>query len=144
MENEKINSYSHIYLYAKHWYKRTDPIKDLKILISNRCGIDVNYINVRECVGQLVDLVWLAINKSGNPQYFFCEFISDITFDQDFWKFGSTEETKMDVVVINKCLSVLSLTRISDIDGKLAEPDSNILPFEKEDALERFREMNKK
>ena len=141
---EKINSYSHVYLYAKHWYKRTDPIVDMKILIGKRSEIDPIYISVSDIVGQLTDLVWLSITRSGNPSQFFEEFVNDITFNQERWKYGAYENDKQEVVVINKCLSVLSITEKNHIDGELAEPDPNILPLAEEDGLQRFREMNRK
>jgi len=140
---KEINSYSHVYLYAKHWYKHTDVVADMKILIGKRCGIDVKYISVTDIVGQLTDLVWLSITRSGNPIHFFGEFVLDITIRKNHWKFAGEPDDSDEVVVIKKCLSVLSLTERSHVDGELEEPNPEILPLASEDGLKRFREIQK-
>ncbi len=139
----QINTYSHVYLYAKHWYKCTDVVADMKILISNRCGIDPEYISAADCISQLVDLVWLSISRSGNPPYFFGEFVNDITIRKNHWKVNGEPDDSDEVVVIKKCLSVLSTTLKSNIDGEFEEPDPKILPLTNEDILQQFREIAK-
>jgi len=138
-----INSYSHVYLYAKHWYKHTDVIADMKILIGKRAGIALEHISAESCIEQLIDLVWLSISKSGNPIHFFSEFVLDVTIRKNRWKFAGEPDDSDEVVVIKKCLSVLSLTEKSHIDGEFEEPDPEILPLASEDGLKRFREIQK-
>lgn len=139
----KMNSYSHVYLYAKHWYKRTDVVADMKILIGKRCGIAPEHISAESCIEQLIDLVWLSITKSGNPIHFFGEFVLDITIRKNHWKFKGEPDDNDEVVVIKKCLSVLSITSKSSIDGEFEEPDPEILPLTHEDGLQRFRDITK-
>jgi hypothetical protein len=139
----EINTYSHVYLYAKHWYKHIDVVADMKILIGNRCGIAPEYISAADCISQLLDLVWLSISRSGNPPYFFNEFVNDVTIGKNHWKFNGEPDDSDEVVVIKKCLSVLSITEKSHIDGEFEEPDPNILPLKSEDSLQRFREITK-
>jgi hypothetical protein len=137
----KINSYSHVYLYAKHWYKRTDVVADMKILIGKRCGIAPKHISTENCVEQLVDLVWLSISRSGNPIHFFSEFVLDVTLRKNRWKFTDEPDDNDEVVVIKKCLSVLALTNKKDIDGEFEEPNPKILPLSDEGTLARFRKI---
>lgn len=123
-----MNSYRHFYLYAKHWYKRTDIVEDLKILIQNRSGIDAIHLNTNDILENLIDLVWLSISRSGNPSHFFSEFVFDTAMPQEWWKFYGKEKDSQELITIKKCLSVMSLTNVSDIDGELGEPDFTILP----------------
>jgi hypothetical protein len=139
----EMNTYSHVYLYAKHWYKRTDIVADMKILIGNRCGIAPGFISTENCVEQLVDLVYLSITRSGNPIHFFSEFVLDITLRKNRWKFNGESDDSDEVVIIKKCLSVLALTDTKNIDGEFAEPDQKILPLANEDGLKRFRDLKK-
>jgi hypothetical protein len=119
-------------LYAKHWYKRTDVIEDLKLLIKDRSGIDPKYLNARDIMENLINLVWLSISKSGNPSHFFRDFVFDTALPLEWYKQyyndGTEEEETQELITIKKCLSVLAITNVSDIDGELGEPDYTILP----------------
>jgi len=127
-KKDKMNSYRHFYLYAKHWYKRTDVIEDLKVLIKERSGIPIEYIRKRDIIDNLIDLAWLSITRSGNPAISFREFVVNIAFPNDWWKFNCNKDVPIEVITINKCLSIMSITEVSKIDGELGEPDYNILP----------------
>lgn len=126
------NSYRHIYLYAKGWYQKEDVINDIKIIIGKRAGLGPKRISTSCVVEMLVELVWKSIVRSGNPPHFFGEFVNDITFKSNWWKFGAGEEAPIEVAVINKCLSVLSLTEKANIEGELGKPDQEVLPLSKE------------
>ena len=143
------NSDSHVYLYAKHWYKRDpDIFVDLKKIYSLRNGIDVEYINNRHVLGCLLNLTveHLCNNKGMGPQRAVIDFISNID-PKNTWKVGYrpvdfytpygqdenplTKVMKYDFeyAVAYKCLSVLSLTEVSDIPKGLDEADPTILPL---------------
>lgn len=128
-----MNSYRHFYLYAKHWYKRQDVVEDLKLLIKNRSNIDVEFLSVGDIFQNLNGLVWQALTRSGNPEHFFSEFIMDTTFPENRWRYTGEPHESQDRVVLKKFLSILSLTKKSDIDGELGEPDFSILPAPEKD-----------
>jgi hypothetical protein len=120
-----INVDSHIYLYAKGWYKKTNVIEDLKVLYGKRNGIDSEYISVNHilcCLTKLAFSHMTGVCKIG-------EFISDISPDNAWriWKFGD-DEWDYWKAVISKCLSILALTEVKDIPFVLAEPDYSLLP----------------
>jgi hypothetical protein len=137
------NSYSHLYLYAKGWYKKTDPIVDTKKIISYRCGIGEQYITSRDVIEQLIDLVFEYIINSGNPPYFFRKFIMNTMFYSDTIKakYGPHENLSVDTIMINECLSVISLEEVKNIKDGLCDPDPNILPLS-EEAIKSFRRKN--
>lgn len=135
----KMNSYRHFYLYAKHWYKRTDVVEDLKLLIQERSLIDPVHLSVRDVIDNLEGLAWNYITKSGNPPHFFREFVFDM-FPDNRWKHGGDKEDSQEVTLIKKILSMMSIEQVKNIDGALGEPDPNILPL-LEGALDRIREM---
>ena len=126
------NLYSHFYLYAKHWYKRTDIIDDLKIICGKYCGIDVEFISASNIISILLNVVYLHINRLQD----FANFVEDIS-PAECWKFGGPIDQKLydyDRAVINKCLSILALTIVRE-NGKtlieLDEPDETLLPLSK-------------
>lgn len=135
-----MNSYRHFYLYAKHWYKRQDVVEDLKLLIKNRSGCDPKDLNIGDIYQNLNGLVWQAISRSGNPEHFFNEFIMDTTFPENRWKYTGEPHESHEIVILKKFLSILSLTKKSDIDGELGEPDPKILPLS-EESIKRLKEM---
>ena len=136
-----MNSYRHFYLYAKHWYKRTDVVEDLKLLIQNRSLVDPIHLSVRDVIDNLEGLAWNYITKSGNPPHFFREFVFDM-FPDNRWKHGGDKEDSQEITLIKKILSMMSIESVKNIDGNLGEPDPKILPLS-EGALDRIREMRK-
>jgi hypothetical protein len=113
----EINEYSHFYLYAKGWYKRTDVFEDLKAIISNYSGTDVKYLDDNDVIDFLSIIVYPLITTD----YFFKEFISRI------YKNVSTGNSfKLSLVE-----SMLFYLHFADKNsfGTLAKPDSKILPL---------------
>ena len=129
--------YNHVYLYAKHHYKRTDTITDLKIILSKRSLIDIEFISGEDIIGCLTEITWKEINRCGNPTYEFNDFVMRI-LPQNRWKVNNRDKELEDlnVAIINSCLSVLSQSLVKDDNGnvllELGEPDSSILPLVKE------------
>lgn len=131
------NCDSHIYLYAKGWYERTDPIEDLKVLYGKRSGIDAEYISISDICFCLITLVSKHAFKTKHQIH---EFISDIAPDNVWrvWKFDTNgkggwfgEGIEYDYwkAVISKCLSILCMVEIKDIENGLDEPDYSLLPM---------------
>lgn len=120
------NCESNVYLYAKGWYKTTDVISDLKVIYGLRNGIDPEYISIVNILDCLLHLTAKHITKS---EYFLREFIADISpyaFKRRFYK---DEVYEFNKAVIEKCLSILSLTLLSDIPEGLDDPDPSVLPL---------------
>jgi hypothetical protein len=141
---EDNNCNRHIYLYTKHWYKRTDIIEDLKLICAERCGnYNPKYINVNntrevnECKVSSSDTLTVILNivekyiKADTSNRFFIDFINDIA-PWNTWKVGylnkqckiwwrdyeekeKASEYDYTRSVLHKCCSVLSMLDISKI-----------------------------
>ena len=116
---------SHIYLYAKNWYKKTNVIEDLKILYGKRNGLEPEHISTNNILDCLFNL---AAKHLKGPRDM-SAFISDISPD-NYWKISRFGDEPWDYwkAVISKCLSVLSLIRVDEIENGLDEPDFTLLP----------------
>jgi hypothetical protein len=115
------NPNSHILLYAKHWYKRGYIIKDMKILIGERSGIEPKYIDQKDIFIVLFGIVYPYI-KEEHPLR---EFLSDII--SGFLYIDQTVFERF----IKVCLSVLSNIPVKEgnkILIELDEPDYTLLP----------------
>jgi hypothetical protein len=126
------NHDSHVYLYAKNWYKCNEDIfVDLKKIYAIRNGMDVEYISNRNIVSCLLALVTPHIMRSSRM---FMEFISDID-PKNVWRvnYEPKKEYDFEYAVAHKCLSVLALTKVEDIQDGLDEPDPKILPLRKKE-----------
>jgi hypothetical protein len=135
------NANSHVYLYAKNHYKRSDNIiDDLKRIYADRNLGSVEqaeHISISNIISCLLNLAFkhMKINE-----YLFSQFINDISPDKwHYWKYVCASlayATKIDydfnLAVIGKCLSIIMLTDLKDIPEGLDEPDPKILPLTKE------------
>jgi hypothetical protein len=134
-----VNYDKHIYLYAKHHYVRNNIIEDLKIIYGKRNGIDPEHMQVRDIISCILNLTIKHIKIERNS---FLEFLSDI--DPAFcWRIGAetqrinnqhihTHDSYCEAI-IRKCLSILSLTRVDEIEGGLSEEaDASLLPVTEE------------
>jgi len=157
-----MNPNTHIYLYAKGWYKRNDIIEDLKIICSERCGqynikyIDINNpVEVEECKVSLNDVIIVLTNivyphLKNAGEYLFTEFISNIA-PENTWKIGyitnqskhmfrMNEETvdyNYRRALLHEYLSILhslSIAHIKQIDGEdIGEVNYELFPMLKKD-----------
>lgn len=123
---------SHIYLYAKNWYERKDPISDLKVLFGKSYQIDPEYINVNDILNMLLEITFKHIKNERQ----FKEFVFDMSPETVIrvWKFHGLDSKKdytYERAIISKCLSVLCLAEITDIPNGLDEADYSILPKSK-------------
>lgn len=131
------NPNSHIYLYAKHWYKRSvnewDDIRrilDHSYLTDDRSKSEILHI--------LTPLVYDAIVASGNPPHFFRDLIADMVGRGD-------EEQSIEERTLRKFLSILEHALVRDNGKVLLEldaPDPDLLPLAQDDTLERWDAIN--
>ena len=115
---EGTNEYSHFYLYAKGWYKRTNLFQDLKIILENYCGTSREYLNERDVIEFVASIVYPVLN-----QFTFTSLISESIAHYK-------RETVADIggIFLVRLLSVMSTTELSKIKGGLSKPDYTILP----------------
>ena len=129
--------YNHVYLYAKHHYKRANRIEDLRVILSKRSWVDVKFISANDVINCLLGITWIEINRSGNPAMQFGEFVKHI-LPENRWQVNNNKEEleDLDLAIVSACLSILSLSIVKDDEGntliELGEPDSSILPLRKE------------
>ena len=127
------NPDSHVYLYAKGWYERTDLIEDMKVIFGKRNLIDPEYITEEDLVRILLAITWPHIKDSGNPAASFKEFVMDLD-EKSYWRISYDKDWTFNKAVIKKCLSVLSMVKVYDIELSrdilpLDDPDPSILPL---------------
>jgi len=132
------NSDSHVILYAKHHYKRTDVVEDLKRIYSLRNGIDPQYLNKRDILRCLLTLVEKFQDKKFENGYTLSGFLSDID-PHNVWRVNYSRDKEYDFeeACIYKCLSVISLSKVKNNDGTVLIPldarDPDVLPLAKEE-----------
>jgi hypothetical protein len=110
---KKTNPYSHFYLYAKNWYRKSDDvIFDLKNILSNYTGVDFKYLSERD-----VRVILLEISKK--------EIIEYKTFPFEHFIYNCETDG-----LISACLSVIACAPSGNLDRlPLDKPNSNILPL---------------
>ena len=123
----KYNSYSHYYLYAKGWYKKSDDIiDDLKKIYSKIYGIEEKYVEVGHIISLLAKLAYKHIKKE--YQFFdFIDYLNPNSFANKLYK----TEYEFNKNLINACLKIIAFTQIGEWEGYLEEADENILPLNK-------------
>lgn len=132
------NSDSHLYLYAKNHYEKTDTIEDLKKIVAERCGLYPEHVSVADIYSILSGIAFKHIMNSGNPEYFFKEFLDNVS-PINKWLLTSEPEDKnydFTISVIESSLSVLRFVKVYEGDKTLIEldkPDANILPLKKKE-----------
>jgi hypothetical protein len=129
------NAYSHLYLYAKHHYKRTNVVEDLKVICGKICGCDPEHMYVDDVMYWCLKTACKHLQEDKKDLLdIFREFLSDISPD-NCWKTGcSYKPYSFELAVIHKCLSVLSMVSVREpstntILLELDEPDPNLLPL---------------
>jgi hypothetical protein len=115
----------HIFLYAKGWYEKNDIIKDMKVIMGMRCGIDPIHISKENIITILTRIIWDYIRHLHQ----FEDFVFDL-HPGNAWKFGDPRKEKdFNERLIRKCLSILSLQKVVNIPFELGEADPTILPL---------------
>jgi hypothetical protein len=137
----KFNAFdSQVALYAKGWYKETDIIEDLKIILGKICLLETKFISDTDLLQQTAQ----TLHK--------CLAIKTLDSDLDTlykeiwrdWKLGmfayKTSLTVKDLVESH--LSVLRMRNV-ELCPPMPTPDPNYLPLSCEEALARWEEFNK-
>lgn len=121
---------SHIILYAKGWYKKTDVIKDLQIIYGKRNNISLEFpIPPIEILSMLSDLIVSLDLLHGGEKFptFLLKCFSPLN---PLLPYKNTTTIKKVIEVI---LSELKFIRVIDNSGEkiidLDQPDSSILPL---------------
>jgi hypothetical protein len=122
MRIKERNADSHIFLYAKNWYKKTNVFEDLRKIYAVRNACKAEYISDSSIVAMLCDLVFPYLT-----QHTFRSFILDLfRYEKSPYKKTASEK------IANNFLSRLELTRVKDDAGniliQLDAPDYSILP----------------
>ena len=120
---DKVNEYSHFYLYAKNWYKKSGVFKDLIIILGEYTGTDIEYLTNSDVICMMLSIVHPIVAKK---EHVFKDLIHDIRFDQ-----ADNSIFPLDETIINQLLKILCCTNKDDF-GKLADPDPKILPLVKQ------------
>jgi len=134
-KSKNINKYTHIILYAKNWYKITDVINDLKIIIGKVFLLDPEHIDINSIATCLLEMVInqilsIPIKNDFDKDNAF-RAITNIVWDlhpNNRWKVGGNDEESLEMGIIRKCLSVIKLTSVKDMDT-IGKPDPCILPL---------------
>jgi hypothetical protein len=108
MKTEKVNPDTHIWLYAKNWYKKSFLFNDLRVIIGKRCALYPDDVSLKDIEIILLDIMYHHIKS----EYQFNEFVLKCVEDG----------------VTKTCLSFMSIVELKDIEGGLGEPDYSILP----------------
>jgi hypothetical protein len=114
-------SYSHVILYCKSWYEKTNTIDDLKIILGVRNGVKPKHIDLNIIWNALFSIIWDYYVKG--EKYKMIEIFSDFFR----WK-------KEMIVTIEEMIQIMvnkiSIIQIKDDDKILIDldrPDYTIL-----------------
>ena len=119
--DEKMNSYRHYYLYAKHHYRRSgDIIADLKRIHSEWCGLKAEDIDEWDIINVMTTEIYKHMNE-----YQFGKLISGL--EPLHWD-GRRDDRPFALRLLEKYLTILALTEVKKIEGALGKPDPSILP----------------
>lgn len=121
------NANSHIVLYAKGHYKRSNMMDDLKILVANRSGLEPDQIFDTTVFDVIYNIAYPFLTQS-----FLRSVILD-SFGDNNSKFyiEGNDQTSL-AQIIERLLVIISMIGVLDDDGntiyELDEPDYSILP----------------
>ena len=128
MAKPKQAHFSHVYLYAKNWYKKSNTMEDLKTIITKTTLVGgVSDADIMDIIGSLA---FKHIQKSGNPEYNFLNLIKKMNPNDIFNKMFK-KEYDFQNDFLTGCLSIIGLCNKDQIDGRLAEPCESILELSK-------------
>ena len=119
-------SFRHIWLYAKGWYKRGNLMEDLRILVGHHTALKLAHVTDSDVLTVLCDIAVPYLVTEGNVVYRMREFFRDLIQVTQHKKRPLTIE---DIVI--KLLGVLQGVRTKRGDEviiNLGELDFNLLP----------------
>ena len=118
---------SHFYLYAKHHYKETDILEDLKKIYDHWIGHD--YGNVEDALTKLKYIAFEQLDSYDSfhrKEFIFSEFMQ-ILRDTDF--FGKPKDLPWNVRCAQAYFHILRWTDVEDLPFKIVEASETVLPF---------------
>jgi len=125
--------YRHIILYAKGHYKRTDPMADLKQILSHRNGVSVEYLRNADVVRTLLSVLQDHLKTFGS--YTFPNFILRLAPDA-VWQSGYPKDTVYDyaTAIVYTTISFLCQLSVRDMETmrytlRIGSPDPAVLPL---------------
>ena len=131
------SNYPHFWLYAKHWYKQSDDIvMDLRKLVANYCGGDVEGISTGDCFNLVFSTLQEAFHirvRIGDERMLF-------NLIRNLWQrfnplFPQDKQEENKIILLQEMLSALAM--VSVIDGnknkiiEFGSPDPAVLPLER-------------
>lgn len=111
---DKFVDYRHIFLYARLYYPRVDPLKDLKVILAERLNIHSYQISSRYVLQVLIHLV-LTHAKSKDYYSFIIAMVSPLLGEEIHdTSFDLSDDHKKLNFVIERCLARLVDASIRD------------------------------
>lgn len=126
-----------VILYSKDWYKETDTIDDLKIVMSKIALFDAKYIKDTDVLMQVVDTVHKVWAVSGGPTSWDLEILYKDTWQDPLWKL------KESITLKNQIDSLLRVIHHKTVETfpKLPTPSTYYLPLAHDNTLERWAKL---
>jgi len=123
------SSDSHVYLYAKGWYKKNDVIDDLKTILGERSGVEPRHIRKSDIIIVLSNIVWKDMNAA-RFQTFLANIINEPIFPN-----REKEDIPVEDRIIEALLRSISLMPVKsngEVVVNICDPDPELLPLARE------------
>ena len=113
----------HIILYSKGWYKKTNHLDDIRQIIAEVSGSELQYIYPSDVYNQLVEIATKYVGQFQLQECF-----------KDFFKYKRDNTITMEEIC-ERLLGKISIIPVNynGIVIKLGEPDESILPRQREE-----------
>jgi len=142
MKTKKLkNCDSHIYLYAKGHYLKSDLWEDLRKIMSLRSmGTPDNKVTISDILLVLLSITYKYIDS----KHRFLDFVNDLS-PSNCWKVGyifKNEKYSYEKALAYKCLSILRNLEVSRIENGLDKPNEDLLHLSKNAEEGDFKEVD--
>jgi len=120
MEELKLRSDRHLWLFAKGWYKyEGDPFPALQIIISDYCGCSIDKYDVLRFVLQRVDEI-----EKLDPNFRISSFMEMVNPKALRWTIMPDRDWEFNYALLLACINILRHTKLTK--KHLGEIDQNI------------------
>lgn len=143
-DTTKPCDFNHLLLYSKGWYKVTNFVDDIRAILAHRCGLQKEYLrdsdlwslimhaagdylsqrDINDVIMCMFSTSW--VDEPGTDNGMFCE-----------WQ-GKTNWVRPAKLLVSKLQQVEVVNKLH-----LGEPNPKILPLCDENALKRYKKMQK-
>lgn len=126
-----------VILYSKDWYKKTEVLSDLRILIAKIAGLEPKHVVDLEILQQVAGTLHKIWNVRG-PTQWDMEILYKDTWIEPLWK------QKTSITLTEHIESLLRVIHMKKVDNfpKLPAPSPEYLPLKKEDTLAVWNNLN--